>query len=70
MRLVILAVGMFALCSQAQEIKGNPDGSVSITITKEQADECKKNGGCTLISMKMIEAIIWEAANQLCGKKI
>lgn len=66
---LIIAGTMFAQ-SYAQEIKGNPDGSVSITITKEQAEECKKGGGCTLISMQMIEALVIESARYMCGKKI
>lgn len=67
---ILVVLALYSCSLFAQEIKQNPDGSISITITKEMADDCKRNGGCTLISMKLIEAIIWESANQLCGKKI
>lgn len=67
----ILAI--LALCSLpvfAQEIKEGKDGTVVITISKEQSENCKKEGGCVLISMKAIEGIVWEASSLMCGKKI
>lgn len=68
MKYLLLLIISFPL--MAQEIKEGRNGTVVITLTKEQAENCKKEGGCILISMKTIEAIVWEASSLMCGKKI
>ena len=51
-----IALSLYACVAFAQEITQNPDGSVTITVSKEEVEQCKANGGCMLVPMKMIEA--------------
>mgnify|MGYP000984364645 CR=1 FL=1 len=50
--------------------KLNPDGSVTITFTKNEAEACKKAGGCLFIPMNELQQIVKESAKLLCGKSI
>lgn len=70
MKKLILAVALFVPSLQAQEMTLNPDGSVTLTFSKEEADACKRGGGCVVIPISEIEPIVREAAKMMCGKEI
>lgn len=67
---ILLVLAFCSVSVFAQEINRLPDGSITITLNKEQAEECKNNGGCAIIPMKLLEALVWESAKQMCGKRI
>ena len=64
----LLILLMSAPCF-AQTVNLNPDGSLTLTLSKEAADHCKKSGGCLVIPMDELEAAMREAAKNMCGKK-
>jgi hypothetical protein len=70
MKLLGISLMLFALSSQAQEVKVNPDGSVTLTLSKQEADKCKNGGGCVVIPVNELEPIIRETAKMMCGKSI
>lgn len=70
MKYLILAVVMFAPYSSAQEVTVNKDGSVTLTLSKQEADKCKNGGGCVVIPVNELEPIIRETAKMMCGKSI
>ena len=53
----------------AQEVTVNKDGSVSLTLSKQEAERCKKSGGCPFIPLDELEAVMLEAAKNMCGRK-
>jgi len=60
----------FYTCSVfAQEVTINEDGSVTLRLSKQEAQLCKKGGGCVVMPVSELEPIIREAAQNLCGKK-
>lgn len=61
---------LYALSLQAQEVKQNPDGSVTLTFSKQEADRCKNGGGCVVMPVSDLEPIIRETAKYMCGKSV
>ena len=53
----------------SEEVKLNPDGSVTLTFSKQEAELCKNSGGCLVIPLNELEGIMREAAKNMCGKK-
>lgn len=70
MKYLLLPMMLYALSSQAQEVKVNPDGSVTLTFSKQEADKCKNGGGCVVMPVNDLEPIIRETAKMMCGKSI
>lgn len=46
--LVILFLLFMAMAAQAIEVVENPDGTATITLTKEEVNQCKEQNGCTV----------------------
>jgi hypothetical protein len=69
MKLLTFPLMLFALSLQAQEVKVNKDGSVTLTLSAAEAKACKDGGGCVVMPVSELEPIIREAAQNLCGKK-
>lgn len=44
----------------------NPDGSVTVTISAEQMEICRAEGGCGVVSVEWVAQTIAKA----CGKEI
>ena len=70
MKKLLLILLLSAHYSQAQEVKVNPDGSVTLTFSKAEADKCKNGGGCVVMPVSELEPIIRETAKMMCGKSI
>lgn len=70
MKLLVFPMMLFALSLQAQEVKVNPDGSVTLTLSKQEAENCKKGGGCVVMPVSDLEPIIRETARMMCGKSV
>jgi hypothetical protein len=70
MKLLGISLMLFALSLQAQEVKVNPDGSVTLTFSKQEADKCKNGGGCVVMPVSELEPVIRETAKMMCGKSI
>lgn len=64
--LFLISVNVFAneLTFESQQ-----DGSVVIKVPKEIVEQCKKEGGCVLISYQSIEEVVRNSARYLCGKE-
>jgi hypothetical protein len=65
----LLLILLLSAPSYAQQVQVNPDGSVTLTLSKQEADRCKNNGGCVVIPINDLEPIIRDAAKNMCGKK-
>lgn len=70
MKILGVSLMLFALSLQAQEVKVNPDGSVTLTLSKQEADNCKNGGGCVVMPVKDLEPLIRETARMMCGKSV
>lgn len=70
--LAALSATLLACCQAspvpAATAETNPDGTVTITLTKEQAEYCEKHGSCMVVPIELIREAIRRAANS-CGKE-
>ena len=66
---LILVASLFALSCNDQEVTINKDGSITLTLSKQEAEHCKKSGGCLLIPLDELEAVMREAAKNMCVRK-
>lgn len=67
MKYLLLFISFNCLAADFQEKK---DGSMVITLTKQEMVECTKEGGCVIISMKGISEVAKNSAAYMCGKSI
>jgi hypothetical protein len=68
--LIILFYGALARGDDEHAVtKINEDGTMTITLTKEQADICHKDG-CTVLPTNILREVIRESIVQACGKEI
>ena len=70
MKYLILVAALFAPYSLAQEVTVNPDGSVTLKLSKQEADRCKSGGGCVVMPVSELEPVIRDAAKLMCGKSV
>lgn len=66
----LIVLILFISFAHAQEVTVNPDGSVTLKLSKQEAENCKKGGGCVVMPVKDLEPIVREAAQFMCGKTI
>lgn len=68
-KVLCFALAFYSCSLYAQEVTINPDGTVTLTLSKQEADHFKNGGGCVVIPVHELEPIIREAAKQMCGRK-
>jgi hypothetical protein len=68
-KVLCFALAVYSCALFAQEVKVNPDGSVVLTLSKQEAEYCKNNGGCLVIPVNDLEPLMREAAKNMCGRK-
>ena len=68
-KILCFALSFYTCSLFAEEVKQNPDGSVTLTFSKQEAEICKNSGGCLVIPLNELEGIMREAAKNMCGKK-
>lgn len=69
-KILCFALALYSCSLYAQEITVNKDGSVTLKLSKEEADKCKKGGGCVVMPVSDLEPIIRETAKMMCGKSV
>lgn len=65
-----LAIILISFPVNAADFQEKKDGSMVITLTKQEMLDCAKEGGCALISMKGLQEVAKNAAAYMCGKSI
>lgn len=65
-----LLIFILALPVSAAEFQEKKDGSVVITLSKQEMVECAKKGGCVIISISDVQEVAKNAAAHMCGKSI
>ena len=68
MKYLLLIILVFPV--NAADFQEKKDGSMVITLTKQEMLDCAKEGGCALISMKGLQEVAKNAAAYMCGKSI
>lgn len=55
---IVFCLLMFVSNGHAAGLDEKPDGTATITLTKEEVKDCKEEGGCHLITQKMLDHIM------------
>lgn len=69
-KVLCIALAFYSFSLFAQEIIVNKDGSVTLRLSKQEADKCKNGGGCVVMPVSELEPVIRETAKMMCGKSI
>ena len=72
-KILCIALAFYSLPLFAEKgltFEDQPDGGVVIKVPKEIVEQCQQEGGCVLISYKIIEQFVINSANHMCGKEI
>lgn len=71
---ILVLVGLFAVSGKAQQVTPPPKGEV-ITLSPEQSEDCKQNGGCLVVPkhklqmyIMQLKAMIEAEQKELCLK--
>jgi len=71
--LAALSLLILSCCSLAPAAdipaKTNTDGTMTLTLTKEQAAYCVANGGCIVVPIAIVTEVV-QRARLSCGKEI